>query len=80
MAISWQDFKERQKQLEKEQKNSSNIDELAEMCDVCGWRNNIVYRTAFWHHKVKFVIRHCPHCNPFWKWAQIESDLPKVDF
>jgi hypothetical protein len=77
MAISWREHEERQKKLEKELKELYGLHPLAEMCDVCGWRNNYIYRTIFWYNKVKFVIRHCPYCNPTSKWDEIKSALPK---
>lgn len=77
MSTSLHDYKERKKLIEKELNELFGLHPLAEMCDVCGWRNNYIFRTVFWHNKVKFVIRHCPYCNPTSKWDEIKSALPK---
>ena len=77
MYISWNDYEERQKQLEKELKELSQLHPLAEMCDVCGWRNNYIFRADYWHNKTRYVIRYCPYCNPTSKWEEIKSALPK---
>lgn len=79
MALSWREYEERQKQLEREIRELTELNPMAEMCDVCGWRNNYIYRANYYHNRLKFVIRYCPYCNPESKWAEIKSALPNAE-